>query len=140
MTNIYWDGENWLEVLKDDEFIEYYFGEKKHRKDGPAFLSYHPNGNIETMIYWFNDEIHNKNEPALLSYYANGNIRSKEYYFNGELHRKDGPARIIFYENGKIFIEDYYYNNIKFDPKDLPFELPIDTEEKKLFMKLKYGE
>ena len=106
----YWDGKNWLILTEDNYLIIYYLHGEKHREDGPAEI-------------WY--------------YYDDGSIESEEYYFNDKLHRKDGPAVVIYHMDGSIKDKEYWFNNIKFDPEKLPFEMPIDSEEKKLYLELK---
>ena len=115
MTEQYWDGENWLEKEKYYNFTKYLLNNKRHRLDGPA------------TIYYYRDS----NSPILYEYY--------EYY--GKLHRSDGPAVIKYLTNGIIEKEEFWFDGIKlnFNPKEIPFDLPIDTEEKELYIKLKYG-
>ena len=62
------------------------------------------------------------------------------FFLNFIPHRRDGPAVIEYYDNGFNKKEFYYFNGIEFYPKELPFELPIDSEEKEFMFKLKYGE
>ena len=107
----YWDGENNLELFKIDHFEQYYLNGKFHRNDGPALIKYLYNGVKGVEIYYYK------------------NIK----------HRIDGPAEISYFENGDIYSEEYWFNGIKIDPNKLPFELPIDSPEKKFLFNLKYG-
>ena len=107
----YWDGENWLNIIEDKLSLIYYFDDKVHRNDGPA-------------IIW---------------YFFDGAIESKQYWYNGKIHRKDGPSVIMYDVNSFNILQNYYYNGKIFDPGNLSFEMPIDTEEKELYMRLKYG-
>ena len=61
------------------------------------------------------------------------------YHLNKKLHREDGPAEILCFKNDDNILY-YYFNGLQFDPEDLPFELPIDSGEKRLYINLKYGE
>ena len=134
----YWDGENWLEKIKNYKII-YKLNDKMHRKDGPAVIYYFDNGKIQSEIYYYNNKFHRNNGPALIEYYFNEKIQSERYLQNSKRHRTDGPASIEYYINGSIKLEEYYINGIEITSKDLPFELPLDTEEKELYFKLKYG-
>ena len=112
MFEKYWDGENWLSVYKNDNTIKYFFNNEFHRNDGPADISY----------------------------YDNGDIKFEFYLRNGVIHRIDGPAAIFHNSDGFIENEWHVFNGKEFNSKFLPFEMPIDTDEKKLYMNLKYGE
>ena len=136
MTEKYWDGENWLRVKKNNYIKMYFLNEKIHRKDGSAAIFYY-NGNIEKEIYIINDKLHRKNGPAVIEYHDNG--FTEKYYQNDKLYREDGPA-FIFYNNDGTISKQFFFNGVEFDPENLSFELPFDTEEKKLYFKLKYGD
>ena len=112
MNNTYWDGENWLKVIQYKIEINYYFNGYRHRNNGPAEI--------------------------LLNKY--GDIIIEEYCYYGKTHNINGPAYIEYDDNDKIKLEEYWYNGKIFNPGNLPFEMPIDTEEKELYMKLKYGD
>ena len=112
MIKYYWDGENWLIVSKNKYLIKYYFDNKLHRSDG----------------------------PACIGYYNDGSIGMEQYYVNGLRHRIDGSAIIEYYKNGNIKKEKYFFNGIIFNLDELSFQLPIDSEEKKFMLKLKYGD
>ena len=106
----YWDGENWLIVVSKFETTTYYLNEEVHRSDGPAFIKYN---------FGFIPHI-------------------EEYFFNGKIYRKDGGSVQIIYNNdGTILKQFFYFNGIFFNPEDLPFDLPIDTEEKEFLFNLK---
>ena len=139
MVEYYWDGENWLKVYKINKFIEYYLGDKLHRNDGPAEIDCFDNNKIRLKKYWFNGKLHREGSPAFITYYWNGSVEFEFYYFNDILHRINGPS-IIFYNNdGFIERKEYHIYGIEFDLLKLPFDLPIDTEEKRLYINLKYG-
>jgi antitoxin component YwqK of YwqJK toxin-antitoxin module len=69
--------EEWLD--KDGEF---------HREDGPAYIRYNENGNIDLEDYYLNGKTHREDGPASISYYNNGNIQCEYYYLNGKGYRK----------------------------------------------------
>ena len=140
MYEDYWDGENWLTTILSYGFRLYYLNDIKHREDGPAEIWYDKDGSIEKISYYKNGKFHRKNGPASIYYYKNGYLTQKEYFFNGKRHREDGPSFIRYYRNNSIEKKEYWFNNIKFDPDDLPFELPIDTKEKQFLFNLKYGD
>ena len=108
----YWDGENWLEKESNNHFILFSLNGKLHRSDGPAIINFNKDGSV------FNDL----------------------YFKNGKLHREDDPAAIEYHNNGSILKQFFYYNGTEFDPNLLPFEMPIDTEEKEFYMNLIYRE
>jgi len=53
---------------------------------------------------------HRKNGPASISWYPNGQKEFEIYYIDGKCHREDGPAYILWYSNGQITYEEYYIN------------------------------
>ena len=162
----YWDGENWLDVIKNNISISYYLNGNLHRKDGPALVEY-DDGNIKFEEYYINGELHREDGPAFISYNHNGIIEDEAYFINGKRNRENGPS-VIFRENnniikkayfinehlhcnygpaivwydvfGNIEKEEYYYYDINFNPHRLPFKLPIDTKEKEFLLKLLYKE
>ena len=139
MKNKYWDGENWLIKVNQDNKILYYLDGILHRNDGPAFIPFYSNGSY-VEHYFQNGKRHRENKPAIIEYYNDGiTVYIEKYIFNGELHRKDGPADINYDRFGNIIVQNYYFNGIKFNPDVLPFEMPIDSEEKEFLFKLKYG-
>ena len=140
MTKKYWDGENWLVVDKIDDIIQYYFNGEIHRKDGPADIWYYDNGDIKSEKYWYNGVCHKEDGPAEIWYYKNRSIKSEKYWYNGKKHRENGPAVVIYYMDGSIKDKEYWFNNIKFDLEKMPFEMPIDTEEKEFMFNLIYGD
>ena len=123
MAEKYWDGKNWLLLLVEKKFT---LNKNKFKN----IYYYH----------FYNKKLHRKDGPAEISYYENGNkISLEKYYINGNLHRENGPAIIYYFIDGSIRSKLYYFNGIEFKPEELSFEMPIDTEEKKLYIKLKYG-
>ena len=137
----YWDGENNLELVKRKNAIVYYFKNELHRKDGPARIFYHGNNFIKSKEYWYNGKLHRSdNDPSISFYYENGANELEMYYYNGKKHRKDGPSEIWYDEFGNIIKKSYYFHGVNFKLKDLPFKMPIDSEEKEFLFKLKYGE
>ena len=136
----YWDGENWLDIIESEFAIKYYLGHNLHRRDGPAEIIYFNNGITYLEKYIINGKLHREGSPAAIFYYDNGNIETELYYNNNKHHRIDGPSVIFYYENGIIKKEIYFFDGIKINLKKLPFDLPIDTEEKRLYINLKYGE
>ena len=168
MLEKYWDGKNWLVVKKSKFEIKYYLNGDLHRNDGPAQIFYYfINNSIKIETYYLNGKEHRENGPALIKYNKNGLIISKMFFYYGKKHKENGPAEIWFRENiisienyffndnlhkfdgpafnmydydQSKFLEGYYVNGIEFNPDDLPFKMPIDTNEKELYFKLKYGD
>ena len=140
MSEKYWDGENWLTVIVKDNSREYYLNGVKHRKDGPALIWYYYCGDILVEKYCINGKVHRKNKPAYIEYYKNNIVEREIYYYNGKKHNINGPAFIIYYNDDNIERKEFSFNGIKFEPEYLPFELPIDTEEKRFMFQLKYGD
>ena len=129
----HWDGENWLKIFKNNNFIDYHLGDKLHRNDGPAEIWYFDNGNIKLKKYYINGTLHREDGPAKIRFHQNGNIYFEIYYKDGKLHRTNGPA----YINNNIKRKIYYFKGIKFYPKKLPFDLPIDNTVKEFYFDLK---
>ena len=76
-----------------------------HREDGPAYILYHYNGNVEYEMYMRNGKMHRDIEdgPASIQYDENGKIKSESFVVNGKIFRdNDRPAQIAYHDNGKI--------------------------------------
>ena len=136
----YWDGENYLFKNRDNNLEFYLLNNKKHRADGPAMISYYDDETIARKSYYQDDETHRKNGPAIIEYHKNGKIFVEKYYLNGKLHRIDGPSVVWYNLNGSLQLKEYWFNNNKISLDDFYNYFPIDTDEKKLYMKLKYGD
>jgi len=54
---------------------------------------------------------HREDGPAYIDYYDNGNIEYEVYYINGKCTRLDGPASIWYDKDGKIKKVEYYIKN-----------------------------
>jgi len=85
--------EKWF---KDQNFNIY------HRLDGPSYIHYYENGNLQHESWYQNGKLHREDEPSFSIYYKNGNIKQQMWYQNGKCHREDGPAYISYYKNGNI--------------------------------------
>ena len=86
--------------------------EKLHRVNGPAKITFYPNGNISCIEYYINGILHREDGPARTRYHENDKIYYETYNINGILHREDGPAYIEYRDNGNLFREMYYENGI----------------------------
>jgi antitoxin component YwqK of YwqJK toxin-antitoxin module len=87
-----------------------YFHRDKDGLVLPSVIKYYPNGNIKNKIYYYHNKLHNTNGPAFEVYFNNGNIKEKTYCNNGIIHRLDGPANIIYNNQGQIIEENYIIN------------------------------
>ena len=140
MYEYYWDGENWLKVYKNDNKLRFYVNGKVHNK-GKPYIHFFNNNKIIAEEYYLNGILHCNDGPAVINYYFNDNvIKSVIYIQNSYFHRRYGPAEIWYNNNGTIDEEEYWFKGIIFNPEELPFELPIDSEEKEFMFHLKYGE
>jgi hypothetical protein len=63
---------------------------------------------------WINEEgyRHRDNGPADVSFYPNGLIAREIFYSNGSIHRKDGPAWINHNTDRSIGFEGFYLQGI----------------------------
>ena len=94
--------------VSDDGSQEWYFNDKLHREDGPAF----DNGN-GTKVWWFHGQRHREDGPAI-----EWNDGTKEWYLKGLRHREDGPA--MEYPNGK---KEWWLNSIQYTKQDFDAEM-----------------
>ena len=124
----YFDGGNWLDVEKYYNVKLYYLNEKRHRIDGPAFIKYDTNGNIQIEKYYINGKKHRIDGPAFIKYhdlkdyslkkilfkifYNEKILKEIEYWNNGKKHRLDGPAFLCYYKNGNIQTEMHFSYSI----------------------------
>jgi hypothetical protein len=76
-----------------------------HRENGPAYISYDDNGNIEFESYYINGQCHRENGPAKIAYFNNKNIKIEEWWQHNKYYRLDGPTTIEYYPNGNKQIE-----------------------------------
>ena len=63
-----------------------------HNENGPAYQSWHKNGQEKYRCYYINDQFHNENGPAYQSWYDNGQEEYRSYYINDQFHNENGPA------------------------------------------------
>ena len=87
----------------DDGDREWYFNDRLHREDGPAY-----EGKNGYKAWYLKGLRHRVDGPAIE--YSNG---TKVWYLNGELHRLDGPAyerdgNKEWYLNGKEYSEEEF--------------------------------
>jgi antitoxin component YwqK of YwqJK toxin-antitoxin module len=59
---------------------------------------------------WRNDQglFHRDDGPAYISYYPDGRIRYCAFLVNGQSQRSDGPAEIWYNEDGTIIYEKFW--------------------------------
>ena len=86
---------------------------KCHNENGPAFIEYYPNGNVEYKSWYINGKEHNENGPAIIEYYPNGNVKHKSWFINDEYHNDNGPAIIGYDEDGNIIRQEYWENGTR---------------------------
>ena len=98
--------------------IKYIFNGKLHRENGPAYESYHQNGNIHCREWYINGKCHRENGPAYESYHQNGHIKYRSWYINGKYLRENGPAHKIYYDYGNITYRYWYINGTKFSEEE----------------------
>ena len=85
---------NYNEVAIKDQYIVYFLNGKYHRTDGPAFIYYYENGQVNCVYYYLNDKRHRTDGPAIIRYYENGQIQSEKYYLNSKpLSKKEFDKR-----------------------------------------------
>lgn len=78
-----------------------------HNTDGPALITWYPNGSIKSYNYFINGINTNTKGPSVIVYYEDGNIKLEIYKHNGFIHNSNGPAVIDYYNSGKIKREQY---------------------------------
>ena len=105
-------------LFKDENTEIFSLNGKFHNENGPAYINYWDNGNIEYQAYYINGFLHNINGPADIHFYKNGNVKMKEYYINNKMHNELGPAHIQYDENGNVDYESYYLYDIKIYSKE----------------------
>lgn len=102
------------EILQEENW--YLKPHISHRIDGPAHITYHPNGNKRYEAWYINGELHrNPNpdgsiDPAEIWYDIDENIIEIQYYEHDYTHRLDGPAYIQYHPNGNKIYEAWYQN------------------------------
>ena len=71
---------------------------------------YYSNGKIRCEEYFLinSRKRYRIDGPAYILYYDDGNVEFEGYFINSQLHREDGPARIWYYQNGKIEHTEYW--------------------------------
>lgn len=79
-----------------------------HRDDGPAFVSYFPDGKINTKIYCKNGYVHRKGDPAEISFFLDEAIKRMVYYYKGRIHNKKDWAEKECTNDGDIITLSYY--------------------------------
>lgn len=102
-----------------------YFNEigKKHRKNGPAHLTYHANGKLKSSKYFKNGKCHRTNGPSETYYNKKGFKIYEGYYIDGKLDRVGDKPSLIYYRDEMVAHQYYYKNNKKNRGKNLPSDL-----------------
>lgn len=76
-------------------------------------IGYYENGNIESIEYSSNIvDTHKIGGPAYITWHKNGNISYEKYCINGVIHRTNGPAITRYYKNGNVQYEQYYSHGV----------------------------
>jgi len=75
-------------IIKTNKYSEF-IGLNMHRTDGPAFICYYDNGNVEYEKYYVNGKSHKLDGPAYIEYERNGNIVYESYYIYGNRYKKN---------------------------------------------------
>ena len=83
---IYYYGDGQIECVK---YINESLG--FHREDGPAYITWFPDGIKYYEGYFMNNSAHRVDGPATQYFHTNGNKEFEIYYLNGIKHREDGP-------------------------------------------------
>jgi hypothetical protein len=83
----------------------------RHREDGPATITYYPNGLVKDKT-WYNDGKHCRSDgPAYLRFDSFGTIVTATWVGpKGYIHREDGPAQ---YDYNKWY---WFIYGIECDP------------------------
>lgn len=96
-----------------------------HRDGGPAYIRY-SNGRVVTEIWCqYGKEHRFVDEPSLIEYDNYGNVEKEEWMVYGKTHRNGAPAKQI-YEEGKL-IESAYYKYGKCHALHAPAKREIDN-------------
>ncbi len=84
-------------------------------KYGIAIVYYDADRKIKEKVYMVNGKRHRLNGPAYLTYDQNGTLRGEIYFRDGVFHREDGPAIIAYSNNGSIELQSYYLKGERYD-------------------------
>jgi len=97
--------------------------------------AYYDNGNIMFLKYYLDGKRHREDGPAFVSYdYKTGSIVEVEaYYINGKHHREDGPAIIYYDEDGNIEYKEYWLNHKHLTEQEWFNQLSIENKLKFTF-------
>lgn len=74
-----------------------------HRKDGPAVLMWHENGEKKYESWIIDGTNYNrKGGPSVTEWRDDGTKKYEGWYKNGIVHREDGPVEITYLHEGSI--------------------------------------
>ena len=62
----------------------WYLDGKKHREDGPAWIVYYPNGQVQTEQWWLDGQGHREDGPAWIEYSKEGQVEIDTWYLDGQ--------------------------------------------------------
>jgi antitoxin component YwqK of YwqJK toxin-antitoxin module len=84
----------------------------RYTEDGPAYETFFPNGNKQSVVFIINGLVHRTTErgPARQEWFENGQLKCEQYLYNDKFHRdpKVGPAIIHYKENGEVEKSEFY--------------------------------
>ena len=122
---LYWDNgnvrEEWYGLNGD------FHGSDFHRSDGPAYIYYYLNGNIDREYYYLYGKNHREMGPASILYCENGDIRREYYYLNGKKIRD--PLQIEEINNKSIQNNSIQKSNINIKQENF-----IQTKKRRIFI------
>lgn len=99
-------------------------GLHRNPEEGPAWISYFKNGNIEKIAYYYKGELHNSNGPAIVEYWEDSTLKCEQYIQKGYFFNKSEPFYYFYDPDGnlrctrimnetKIIKSTYYYPHSK---------------------------
>ncbi|WP_392399405.1 hypothetical protein [Actinotignum urinale] len=99
-----------------------------HREDGPATISYNPDGTVMCEAYYQHGQLHRDNGPATISYRDDGTVYQEDYCQNGKLHRENGPARIFYNQDGTTRHKEYWQGGKQYTPTTRDVKNTLNTK------------
>jgi hypothetical protein len=82
-----------------------------HREDGPAKISFYPDGSLNAEHYSIKGKMHRNGAPAQIFYNRNGSAAVCSFWNYDKRHRIDGPAYFAYDSCGSIGGEEFWINN-----------------------------
>ena len=88
------------------------FNYKPHKVDGPAEITYHPNGKVNDVRWYLNGKQHRTCGPADVKYRNDGiQINCETWYLDGKEYNPNGPSTTKFYPTGEMQYEQHRMND-----------------------------